>query len=239
MMKMTKNKTWSLLAALAAAGGTAQGALTITNGSFEVDGVGANQESITGWFEETSTADNSGEQALWEGTAANIPAAPDGEMWGHLITTRTGTQAIYQNVGTFNIGDLTSYTLTMTLGDRSNQAYPSIFIEFWSVNASEALLGGADGTTLANAYGSELLLASSEVTFGPESGASILSYSNTFNFNTANLEDGDTVWLRIREGTNNGHALFDNLQLTAVPEPAASCLALGAAGLLLRRRREA
>lgn len=231
--------------------GTLQAQLAVSNGSFEADGTGGNVHQITSWFEESegvsgsSLNDESAEQLLWEGTNSNIPDAPDGEMWAHFIDrsgyTGAGDEAIYQNLGTWNTGDATQYTLSALLGDRSNATFDALTIEFFSVSSGDAGVAG-DGLKLAAVFSTASLLAS-DVTVVVDGGASVatVAYSHDFAFNIADLSDGDSVWLRIgqpRPGSNQ-QSLIDNVAIAAIPEPSAFAMIVSAmAFVVVMRRRQ-
>jgi len=243
----------------------AYSALVVTDGSFEnftpdaIDGTN-NRVVLDDWFEEAhgtdggGTGDESSEQALAEG--GNRPDTDFGGFWGNLQNkdnSSFGAPAIYQNLGTWSTGNQLQYNLSMVLGDRSNQPTMALTLEFFSVDAGDAGTG-ADGTTLASAFTTETLLdfavtpdldpTSPSAT---ENGVtSTFLYSQDFTFSPANVSDGDSIWLRIsgvnsQTGNNNQeHILFDNVTVTAIPEPSSLALAgmaLCSALLMLRRQK--
>jgi hypothetical protein len=236
-----------------------QSSLTITNASFEnfsddtTSAGDTNHDLIDSWFEEShgtyadSTGDETAEQALIEG--GNRPLTTAGTHWGHITDkddSNFGDPAIYQNLGTWNTGDATSYDFSMLLGDRDNQSFMSLTVEFFSVDSADGG-SGANGTTFANAFSTESLLdTDSTPTINGGVGTLTQLYSNTFNFNLASLNDSDSIWLRI-SGVNsqtNGtagqrHSLIDDLSITAVPEPSTYAIFAGllALGLVMLRRR--
>lgn len=78
-------------------------------------------------------------------------------------------------------------------------------------------------------------------TVGPLDGnAAANSASVSASISGLNLASGSTIWVRFTDfdatSSDDGLAV-DNFSVTAVPEPATACIALGACGLLIARQR--
>lgn len=227
------------------------GVLSVTNGDFEAGTTpnGSNLWDITDWYEALNVNGGSGttEQLLSEATSSNIPAdAGDDQFWGHLTARGEFSgdfySGIYQQVGVYETGDSLDYRLDALLGDRSNAVFGTLKIEFYAVSPTDTGSGEADGTRLAAAFDSEMLLAS-DTPASPDGGSSTLVQSYSEVFDLAGITSpaiGDEIWLRIYQNshTENVQALIDDVTLAAVPEPGAMALVAAGGVLAFGRRRK-
>lgn len=240
----------------------ALGSLTITNGSFEdydndttpTMPEGDNKDLIDDWYEGLhdtdgtpgTNLDETAEQVLLEG--GNRPNTPAGTHWGHFLERDLTFEAsIYQQIGTWNTGNQTSYTIEGTLGDRSNRNFAPLLFEFYSVSSTDGTNNPGDGIQFGAAFDSEALLDSFSTgdPFTPDGDGNNSSLVRTSDFSQgfdltlgAGVNDGDLIWLVITQQPNVGspeHSLVDNL--TIIPESSSLFLVFAGLGILLQVRR--
>lgn len=210
------------------------GSVPVLNPSFESPATATFDFDVTSWFEENKTANDALEAVQNFNANTNLPSTNlDGLNWMNL----SDTAAVYQEIDTF--ASNWDYTFSgLVIGDRSNKLFGSLRVELWVGNGT-----GANDTALSS-FASLADFAIYDITEVGTPSSLVLS---DFTLNTGtSFTAGDSVWLRFASIDGGGvdgdsQVLFDNVRITAVPEPttAALCLGLIALGAMIVRRRKA
>ena len=223
---MKMKTTMSLAAAmgcLALTVGSANAAITIVNHSFESTDVTANlsanpsSTTMPGWTTIAGTeylADRN------TGTlGSNTDPTPDADGEQFLLTKGGGAYQVTSEAMAAN----TVYTLTVDIGDRTNQGFPTVDMRIGT------------GST----FGANLLAATVVSNTTPTNAGTTTDGWETWVYTFTNGAGVPTESLRVELfDTGGGQALFDNVRLEAVPEPTTTALlGLGGLALILRRRR--
>jgi hypothetical protein len=226
---------------LAGLSGSASAGITgLDNADFE-DIVGNNGGDLAGWFESPSL--------FRESEGGNVPDDVDGSFFANFVGA--GDAWIYQQFGTYTPGE-TGYTVTFTLGDRTNQRYDGLTVALYG--------GGTDPTSgdfITAATGAVELVTSAAVDpFGADDGntgsfqgsqdAPLLadvSLDLDFSAMAGSLSAGDRLWLVFEEVapsaglSGRSDELLDDVSITLIPEPTSTLAAVAGLGLLAMRRR--
>ncbi len=230
-----------LFIALSAAVGLTRtsAAVVITNGDFET--VGSDIQDVSGWLDFTYGSDNGGSSTgkgdLQQGDSnGSIPSAPSGSNWLNIVDNNSFgvTTGVYQQIGTYEAG-VTSYDVSFIMGLRDDAAFNEIELSLFKGTSGTA----ADGTTPIDAG---LTIVGSSHTISFTGGPAPATASDSKNFLTTGLSDGDTLWL-VLASTDNAtgstqQGLIDNISIAAIPEASSLILlGLGLVGLVAFRRR--
>ena len=209
-MKTTRKSsgTWILMLAVMAIAvftpaAASAAAITINNHSFETDALTAtinNTMAITGW---TRMAGN---EYLADRNGGNmqtyVKATPDtdGEQF---ILTAGSNGGVYQETSE-EMSAGTVYTLTVDMGDRSNQPFPSFDLRLGT------------GSTL----GANLLTATVVSNTTPDYTVGDGWETWVYTFTEGGGVPGQNVRVELfQTATTSGQACFDNVRLEAVPLP--------------------
>lgn len=205
----------------------------VMNGNFET--IGSNVQDVFGWFDYVSG--NGDLQQLDTASAAN-PDDTDGSYWLNLVDNSTftgGPRGVYQQIGTHDAG-VTGYTVTLTLGQRTDFAFNEFHLHLYSGSAA-----GADGTA-PGILG--LTLVDSVLNIGGPSGGAGSTETVFFQLDAASLGVGTTLWLALESTADNPSStsqqgLIDDISISAIPEPSACAFLAGGLGsfVVLRQRR--
>jgi len=183
-----------------------------------VDAVGGGLENQSGqiradFFSPTQSG-VTGEQVIWLDTESGGP--PHGHMWvdtGHAINSAM------------------EYTLTADIGNRPNTTYDQYQLQLFAGDPS------ASGTELASLVASK---GTSSVSI-PQGG---MAESKPLTYDAQPADEGSNLFIQLRNpstlASSGTSTLFDNVQLSAVPEPASlTLLGIGSGLILIRGRRQA
>ncbi len=241
-MRTLRSKTVPTLAAIAflLAGHHATAAVvTVTNGSFESPVTATFDNNITGWFMANQTADAGIEAVQDNASNTNFPNTTYGTQWANIANNGTLEGAIYQQIGTLTAG-FTYEVTDLLIGQRSNQEFDGLRVALYAGDVT-----GANGTDLPDIAGATLL------DFYDINKA---DYFPTNALGTATVPDftltpdsyalaGEALWVHfsvLGQGTTSRpQTVFDNVNITAIPEPASLALMGIGAVLMLGRRRGA
>jgi hypothetical protein len=209
------------------------GVVDVDNPSFENPETTTFDVNVTGWFEENKTAGDGLEAVQDNAANTNVPQTTFGSQWMNL----SETAAVYQQIDTFTSGF--DYTFSgLLIGDRSNKLFGQLSVELWVGNGT-----GANDTALS----SFASLADSTTFDMTEVGTPSTQAIANFTLSTGTtFTAGDSVWLRFSSidgggASGDSQVLFDNVNITAVPEPTTTALLVGliAFGAIMVRRRKA
>ena len=209
--------------------------ITVPNFSFESpalpgsqndNGGDGNTTAITGWTISTSptNTDNGVYHPIAGFTSTEpLPAPADGNQVAYLVPDAEGIASITTSASLGNVAPKMLYTLTVALGNRSdNMCFDS---GFYTID----LL--ANGVSVATAG-----LAGSAIVHG-----TFTDLSASFTSPTSGMVIGESLTIRLSasSGSPNNEGIFDNVRLTAVPEPAISTMIVSGMAMLawLRRHR--
>ena len=200
-----------------------------TNGANNNGGNG-NTTAITNWTISAppSNTDNGVYHPLAGFTSTNpLPAPADRNQLAYLVPGAGNTSSITSSASLGTVAANMLYTLTVALGNRSDNLF------FDTGTYTIDLL--ANGASVA-----EATLAGSAI---PHGTFSDLSAVFTSPASGPLIGESLTIRLSATAGSNSDEGIFDNVRLTAspVPEPATSIMIVGGMAALawLRRRRRA
>jgi hypothetical protein len=231
-----KTKLPILLSAIAASASLAPAAVTITNGTFEE--LAGDNQNVPSWFD-YKTGTNSGGDLIQPvaGPVGDVPA-PTGTYWLNIVDNTNFDQArgVYQQIGTHDAG-VTGYNITLTIGDRASTLFTQtdlVLFKGTGLTAADNVTPTVAGLTLVDSF-----------YFGDFNDGSIVAATagRSINLGVTGLSTGDTLWLAFQSRDTNAdtvatQALFDDVVISAIPEPSAALLGgLGLLGLLASRRR--
>lgn len=213
--------------------------VTVTNGSFENPDTTTFDNNISNWFMKNQTADATIEVVQDNASNVNFPQTTHGTQWANIARTTTGTiytGAIYQQIGTLTAG-YTYEVSGLLIGQRGNQVFDGLRVALYAGNVT-----GANGTDLP-ALGATLL-ASYDINKA--------DYFPTAALGTATVPDftltpgsyalaGEALWIHfsvLSQGTTSRpQSVFDNVNITTIPEPASLVLATLGGLMVFGRRR--
>jgi len=195
--------------------------ITVPNFSFEspalADGANntggdGNTTAITGWtISNPFNTDNGVYHPMAGFTSTDpLPAPADGDQVAYLVPGSEGTASITTSASLGNVGASMIYTLTVALGNRSDQMF------FDNGLYTIDLL--ANGVSVAEANLNGNLVAHGTFTD--------LSASFTSPASGAVIGESLTIRLSASSGFSNNEGIFDNVRLTATPVPEPSSLSL-------------
>ncbi len=206
--------------------------IAINNHSFEdpVLGEDVNSLTATGWtffnFGLAAVVTFNPTDTYLSGSTGGTPAGADGT---NVLTTYAGSNGaiagVHQTIAGTPLTAGQTYTMTVAIGDYKNN-----IPNRWHLAISTSSMG----------VGSYL------VNYSPTNGNTLLTNDAFTDFSVQYTATGletqigqdlrITIWSQ-NYGTGGTHVAFDNVRLTAIPEPSAALL--GGLGLLalLRRRR--
>ena len=206
--------------------GSANAAIIIVNHSFESTDITANLSSnpssttMPGW---TTIAGNEwlADRGVGGALGTNTDPTPDADGEQFLMTKGGGAYQVTSEAMAAN----TVYTLTVDIGDRNNQGFPTVDMRIGT------------GST----FGANLLAATVVSNTTPTNAGTTTDGWETWVYTFTNGAGVPTENLRVELfNTGSGQALFDNVRLdaTSVPEPTTTALiGLGGLALILRRRK--
>jgi len=215
------------------------GAITVPNFSFESpvlpggannNGGNGNTTVISNWTitAPPSNTDNGVYHPIAGFTSTDpLPAPANGNQLAYLVPGAGNTSSITTSASLGTVAANMLYTLTVALGNRSDNLF------FDTGTYTIDLL--ANGASVA-----EATLAGSAI---PHGTFSDLSAVFTSPASGPLIGESLTIRLSATAGSNSDEGIFDNVRLTAspVPEPATSIMIVGGMAALawLRRRRRA
>lgn len=199
---------------------SASAAITVTNGTFEDPAnpnanAGNADQDISGWF------DSEVQWSSWHFS----DGTPGGEGTGNEVLVMNGSGWVYQSIGTI---DPDTTTLDWEIEVKTSNAGDRYQIQFFAGSFGDAaedidILGNANQPT-------DLGVSTFDGdTTGVRSGS----------VDVSGQAAGTEVWVRLNQSVGQFRRL-DNLNITAVPVPEPSSLALlglGGIALILRRRK--
>jgi hypothetical protein len=212
------------------------GPITVPNFSFELpaqtsgannNGGNGDTTAITSWTiaAPAGNTDNGVYRPIAGFTSTNpLPAPADGNQLAYLVPGAGNTSSITTSASLGNVAANMLYTLTVALGNRSDNLFfdtGTYTIDLLANGVSVAESTRA-GSTVAHGTFSDLSAALVSPASGPLIGEAL------------------TIRLSATGGSANDEAIFDNVRLTAsaVPEPAISTMIIGGMATLLCWRRK-
>lgn len=194
-------------------------AASITNGNFDTDSIGSfSQAAPTGWTHSSAGSNGGLLNIAINGTAITTGHSLNNVAW--LSESVTLSQAISENVA-----DNLSLELQFKVGTRADGAGLATDFEAGLFTTAGAELAKA---TVANVGGG---LTSGEVK----------AVTLAFNAGTSHAQNGQAIEIRlISTSGNSDQIVFDDVTISAVPEPATYALisGLGLVGMAAYRRRK-
>lgn len=219
-------------------------ALTVLNPSFESPATPTFDFNITDWFMANQGTDDGIEAVQNEGANPNIPDTDFGANWANIANDGTLEGAIYQQIGTFQNG-FTYDISNLFVGQRSNSDFDGLRVSLYSGDVT-----GANGTNLSSISGTTLLTSFdiNKADFFPTSALGTATVPTFTLEPTSYATAGEALWIHFSvlgqgdfQGTVRPQTLFDNVEVTAIPEPSTYAVIFGlvALGFIVRRRRKA
>ncbi|MDF3129653.1 PEP-CTERM sorting domain-containing protein [Kiritimatiellaeota bacterium B1221] len=204
--------------------------IPVTNGSFESPDTGSYINEATGWI-------HSSARIAVQKTSGVFPTAPDGDQWlvvdSRSVPSTNEPGYIFQNIGT--IDESLIYTLDVVIGSRSDNSLPSNFVGGFFTDDDGVFSGGSGVGVSLDADGSLATFDKGDYSTLPDATKGTLNGQVSWDAAGSGLQ-GEDLYIGFyipnvnNSGNNVQQVLFDNVVVTAVPEPTSLILMIG--GLL-------
>ncbi|MDF3129765.1 PEP-CTERM sorting domain-containing protein [Kiritimatiellaeota bacterium B1221] len=222
------------------AGAGASGAvIPVLNSSFESPDTGTYVNEVDDWI-------HGADRVAVEKANGTFPTAPDGDQWLVVDARRQSDSYepgyVFQKIAT--IDETQTYTLEVVIGSRSSNSLPDNFIGGFFTDDDGVFSGGAYVGVTLDPDGALATFDKSDYPGLPDTSTATVNGGVTWNAAGSGLQGEDLyVGFYIPYGSNSSgtvkQVIYDNVVVTAVPEPSSLMLLLGGLTtvvLLIRRR---
>lgn len=217
-----------------------QGAIIpVTNYSFETPDTATFENPVPGWIHPS-------ERVVVQQASGTLPTPAHGDQWLVIDSRRQSPSNqpgfAFQKIGT--IDETLNYTLDVVMGSRSSLSLPNNFIGGFFTDDDGSFSGGANVGVSLDADGTLASFDKSDYPTLPDLENATVDAGVSWDAAGSGLQGEDLyigfyIPYAANSGTTPKQVIFDNVRVTAVPEPSSVLLVLGGLLTLLVFRKRA